>query len=184
LDVVEMHPQVEQPLVVPLSAIAKGQYLAGPGTIVVLCSIFALAAPTIPGKVVAVAITLAIDFAVARAVLKRLAGITFAIGEHELLVRNKTRSSAAFGIPWSDVASVDRGWRYLAIPFGLRGSMLRVTPRAGAEWRAVYLFASYGASRRTCRAVVPLLHDLARTNGFAVSDRLGTGFGFTKARLS
>jgi hypothetical protein len=176
----EVSPMTAEPVVMQLSPMAKLNYLAGPGTIAFFLLFVGLAVPTIPGKVLGVLAIAVGEFFLLRLVLHRLAHIHTTLTDRALSVCNKARSTAAFDIPWSEVATVDRGWRYFGSPFGLRGSMLLVSPRPDAPWSRVYLFASYGATARTCEPVVASLNAAAVTHGFTVAPRVGTHFGFTQ----
>jgi hypothetical protein len=176
----ELGAATAQPVVMRLSPMAKANYLAAPGTVGFFLLFFGFAVPTIPGKLVGVISIAGIEYLIFRFLFRRLAHVRATLTDQDLQVCNKARSNATFDIPWSEVASVDRGWRYYGSPLGLRGSMLTVSPRPGLAWSRVYVFASYGATSRTCEPVVASLRAAAATHGFAVSARIGNRYGFTR----
>ena len=163
-----------------LSPMAKLHYFALPGTVAFVVLFLGLAVPTIPGKVVGVLGIAVAEYTLMRLWLHRLTRIHATFTDRALCVCNKALLPATFDIPWSEVATVDRGWRYFGSPLGLRGSMLLVSPRPNAPWSRIYIFASYGARARMCEPVVASLRAAAVTHGFTVAARVGTHHAFTQ----
>ena len=176
----EVTPTNIEQVVMRLSPMAKMNYLALPGTVAFFLLFFGFAVPTIPGKVAGVLVIAAAEYFLFRLFLRRLAHIHATLTDRGVLVCNKAIFPATLNIPWSEVATVDRGWKYFGSPFGLRGSMLLVSPRPSASWSRVYIFASSGATRRTCEPVVASLKAAAVAHGVTVAARVGTHLGFTQ----
>ena len=163
-----------------LSPMAIATYLAAPGLLAFFLLFFAVVVPTVPGKILGLAGIAALDYFLIRWLLRRLARIRATLTDQGVSVCNSARSGATAQVPWSEIATVDRGYRYFGSPFGLRGSMLVLSPRPGASWQPVLVFASYAARAQTCERVVARLKATAVAQGFSVSDRVGTRFDFTR----